>query len=119
MFHLRPGRYRIESRIGLENAVMIREFDVGPGAAGNLQLRHTAGQVTFAAPEDALGPRQIAYWEVLHPDGRLVWRSFAKNPSATLAAGTYEATMEIKKQRFSTKFSVAAGQVQTVTVGTN
>ncbi len=117
VFHLSPGRYRIESRIGRQNAVMIREFDVAAGAFGNLQLRHRAGQVKFAVPPEVPVQRQIAYWEVLDPAGRLVWRSFDSSPSATLAAGTYEATMETGKQRFSKKFSVTAGAAQTVILG--
>jgi len=116
VFHLAPGKYRIESRIGHQNAVMIREFDVGTAAAGSLELRHRAGQVSFAAPSAARRQRQIAYWEVLDPDNRLIWRSFAPSPTATLAAGTYKVTMATKEQQFSTDFIVVAGRTDTVTL---
>ncbi|MFY0613131.1 MAG: hypothetical protein JXQ99_16490 [Hyphomicrobiaceae bacterium] len=116
VFHLAPGKYRIESRVGHQNAVMIREFDVGVGRAGSLQLRHNAGQVLFAAPATARATRQFAYWEVLDPNNRLIWRSFEPTPSATLTAGAYTATMATKDEKFSTKFVVVAGRRDTVTL---
>lgn len=116
VFHLAPGKYRIESRIGLQNAVMIRDFDVGPGATGNLELRHRAGRIDFEPPAtvNATG-RQIIYWELLDDEGRVIWQSFEPTPSATLAAGTYTVRMSSKGRQYSTKLIVVAGQIQSVT----
>ena len=114
VFHLAPGKYRIESRIGHQNAVMIREFVVGNAAAGSLELRHRAGKVSFAVPKDLRDQRLIAYWEVLDPDNRLIWRSFESYPTATLNTGTYKVTMQTKDETFSTKFKVIAGRSDTV-----
>ncbi|MGI9479110.1 MAG: hypothetical protein ACR2PI_20570 [Hyphomicrobiaceae bacterium] len=119
VFHLAPGKYRIESRIGHQNAVMIREFDVGSAGAGSLELRHGAGKVSFAVPKDLRDQRLIAYWEVLDPDNRLIWRSFEPYPTATLNAGAYKVTMQTKDETFSTKFKVIAGRSDTVALHKN
>lgn len=112
-FHLAPGRYRIESRIGLQNAILVREFDVQQVGRGNLELRHDAGRVTFELPPELLA-RTNAYWQVTDRFGRQVWRSFALAPELVLAAGTYTAAVTVKKQRMSAKFVVVKGQQQTV-----
>ena len=116
VFHLVPGKYRIESRIGLQNAVMIRDFDVGPGASGNLELRHRAGRVDFSLPtEIGATLRQITFWELLDQESRTIWQSFAPSPSVTLAAGTYEVKMSSKGAHYSAKFAVVAGRIQAIT----
>jgi Ca-activated chloride channel family protein len=114
VFNLSPGKYRIESRIGLQNAVIIREFDVGAAAQGKLGLRHEAGQVSFALPANARPLGQNAYWEVLGPRGRLVWQTFASLPTLTLSTGDYTVTVETRRHRYSAKFAVVAGQSQAV-----
>ncbi|MBU2531193.1 MAG: hypothetical protein KKB37_00525 [Alphaproteobacteria bacterium] len=119
VFHLRPGRYRIECRIGLQNAVMIREFDVTRGARGKLELRHNAGMVEFAFPGDVSLTTGNAYWQVMDDGGRLVWQSFARDPHVFLAAGTYRVTVNAKKDRYEAKFAVVSGRRQTVQLGQN
>lgn len=116
VFRLPPGRYRIESRIDRQNAVLTREFDVGPGAVGSLKLRHRAGTVRFALPPELGAQRKMPYWEVLDGDGRLVWRAFDVAPSAVLAAGAYTVNLAVKNQRYTASFSVETGQTQTVAV---
>lgn len=116
VFRLPPGRYRIESRIDRQNAVLTREFDVGPGTTGSLKLRHRVGTVRFAPPSELGQQRQMPYWEVLDGEGRLVWRAFDLAPSAVLTAGSYRVNLAVKNQRFAADFSVETGQTQTVTV---
>jgi Ca-activated chloride channel homolog len=114
VFNLSPGKYRIESRIGLQNAVMIREFDVGAASQGKLELRHEAGLVSFSLPENAQPLGQNAYWEVLGGQGQLVWQTFASSPTLTLTAGNYTVAVETRQHRYGAKFAVVAGRSQAV-----
>ena len=117
VFHLVPGKYRIESRIDLQNAVMIREFDVGPGALGSLELRHRAGRVDFAFPAGGGGEAGAeigTYWEIVDEQGQLIWRAFGQARNVTLAAGAYQVSAEYKDQRYSAKFTVVAGRREAV-----
>lgn len=119
VFHLAPGKYRVESRIGLQNAVIVREFEVGPGAEGSLQLRHQAGQAALLLPAEARDRRQTPYWQIVDARKRLVWRTFDEAPAVTLEAGTYEAVAELGESTYSAKFVVSSGRDQTVQLTKN
>ena len=117
IFNLAPGKYRIESRIGLQNAVMIREFDVGASPFGSLELRHNAGRVELVAPDATSVLTKHVYWQVHDQDGQLIWRSFERSPSVVLGAGTYRATVDVDSVRHRTTFAVVAGYPQRVVAG--
>jgi hypothetical protein len=120
VFHLTPGKYRIESSIGQQNVTMIREFDVGTAPQGRLELRHEAGRVSFSLPGGSPDLRDNnAYWQFFDQDGRRIWRTFHASPKVLLLAGAYSATVSVKNTTYEAKFVVVAGQTQTVMLGTN
>ena len=116
VFYLAPGKYRIESRIGQQNAVIIREFDIARQGKGKLPLRHEAGSVTFTTPDGEAIADTTAYWELTDQSGRLVWRTIAASPVMTLAAGLYDVEVQSAQKTYRGKFLVVAGHDQTVTL---
>ncbi len=112
-FHLTAGKYRIESRIGQQNAVIVREFDIEGAGRGTLELRHEAGEISFTISGDST-VHDGTYWEVTDAAGRMVWRSFETAPKLVLAPGAYHASAAYKLERWSAKFIVVSGHQQTV-----
>jgi len=113
-FRLAPGKYRIESHIGRQNAIVVREFDVGGTGKGHLDLHHRAGEIVFSLSDGTPLVKEDAYWTVSDRAGRLVWRGFAKAPSLTLAVGEYIATVDLGKSQYQTNFAVVNGPRQSV-----
>jgi Ca-activated chloride channel family protein len=117
VFYLTPGMYRIESRLGHQNAVIVREFEIGRQRFGKLALRHEAGRVSFKLADDEPLVDSNAFWELRDRNQRLIWRTIAASPVMTLKAGLYTVLVEGAQKSYQAKFAVVAGHDQSVILG--
>lgn len=118
VFELTPGRYRIEARVGGQNAVVRRELDVRTEgeqrltldvAAGSVQLRSTGAGSSLQFGE--------VFWTILDPSGQPVWRTGQPEPLVVLAAGRYVARVEARGTRHERAFEIRAGDAARLDVG--
>ena len=116
-FELEPGPYRIESRIGTQNAVIVRDFEVTTAATGRLVLVHEAGSVKLGLQQAARA--KDIYWEIRDPEGQTIWRSLEAAPHVTLRAGRYSIIAEIEGQTSNTPVTIEAGRHLKVELGLN
>ncbi|MGI9423715.1 MAG: vWA domain-containing protein [Hyphomicrobiaceae bacterium] len=116
-FQLAPGPYRIESRIGAQNAVVVRDFEVTPAPAGKLTLQHDAGTIQLGV-DPKIDPREI-YWEIRTQDDTTIWRSLKRQPLVTLKAGNYRIVAEVDGQTSSNEITVDSGGHLNIRLGHN
>lgn len=116
-FKLAPGPYRIESRVGKQNATIVRDFEVTNAATGRLVLVHEAGSVELAVQQHTSA--KDIYWEIRNPQGQVIWRSLEAAPQVTLKAGQYSIISEIAGQTSKTPLTVKAGRHFKVELGLN
>jgi Ca-activated chloride channel family protein len=109
VFRLTPGRYRVRSRIGHQNAIMVREFEVTKGEAGEILLEHKAGTVKLTLDGGPPAGGRV-YWRVLDADGRPVWRTTDARPLAILKAGTYIVLADLGRAQYRDTVVVTSGQ---------
>jgi hypothetical protein len=114
VFYLTPGQYRIESRLGQQNAVIVREFEIGQQRYGKLALRHEAGRVSFKLADDEPLTDSNAFWELRDRNQRLIWRTIAASPVMTLKAGLYTVLVDGAQKSYRAKFAVVPGHDQSV-----
>lgn len=119
VFKLTRGRYRVRSQLGLQNATIIRDFEVSAGEAGELVLEHEAGSVHLAlnAAAAALGGSDDIYWRVLDSRGQPIWRSADKRPEAILKTGTYVVLADVGQSQFRDTVVVTTGQRVDLRIG--
>jgi Ca-activated chloride channel family protein len=114
---LAPGRYRVESHLGLVNAKAEREIDLKAGAQEVLMLEHQAGVVRLGLVEQpgAL-PVGDVFWEVKDAAGRIVWITSEAQPLGILQAGRYAVRAEIRDRRVERSIDVKAGDNRTIEI---
>ncbi len=115
-FYLVPGKYRIESRLGQQNAVIVREFEIGRQRYGKLELTHEAGRVAFELGDGGRLGDNNAFWTLTDRNQRLIWRTISASPEMTLKAGLYTVRVASEQKTYAAKFAVVAGHAQTVTL---
>lgn len=117
-FHVSAGRWRLESRIGLANAIVQREIDLKAGAREQLMLDLPAGVVRLRWLDGAGGnPLPDVAWEVREAAGRrIVWSSSQTEGRPVLLAGRYTVRAEVRDRRVERSFEVRAGEVRIVDI---
>ena len=116
-FELPRGRYRIESRIGQQNAVIVRDFEVDKTGTGELTLVHEAGTVQLGVK--ASPPPNRIYWEVRDRNERIVWRSLENSSFVTLQSGDYLLLAEVDNQLSRIPLKIESGRHLNVELGRN
>ncbi|MGI9523645.1 MAG: vWA domain-containing protein [Hyphomicrobiaceae bacterium] len=106
---LSPGAYRIESRIGDHNAVVLREFEVSSAPSGELMLEHDAGRVRLSSEEGSVDGD--VSWVVRDRTGRTLWRTFKPSAELTLKASRYEILAELPDRSVLNAITLESGQV--------
>lgn len=112
---LAPGRYRIDARIGTQNAKLAREVEIKAGAEVALALEIPAGRVELKLAAGGLASADMV-WEVADRTGAVVWRSMQPRPRGWLAPGRYEARLAGRDRVRSASFEVRAGDKTVVEV---
>lgn len=109
VFRLVPGRYRIRSQIGHQNAAVVRDFEVAAIPAGELPIEHDAGTLRLSlAP--GVTSRTDVYWRVMDRAGRAIWRADSATVDAVLKAGTYAITVDAGRASFQATAVITSGQ---------
>ncbi len=117
LFYLVPGKYRIESQLGQQNALIVRDFEIGRQRYGKLGLTHDAGHVSFELGDGAKLADNNAFWALRDQNQRLIWRTITASPRMTLKAGLYTVHVASDQKTYAAKFAVVAGHDQTVVLG--
>ncbi len=105
-FALTPGHYRVECRIGNQNAVVVRDFEVGSAPKGRITLEFDVGTVSLTVDDQT----NDVYWQIRDQTGRTVWRSVEPAPKMALKSGHYTVIAEIGNDRTQSQISVESGQ---------
>ena len=116
-FELPRGRYRIESRVGQQNAVIVRDFEVEKTGTGELTLVHEAGTVQLGIKANP--PPKSIYWEVRDQNERIVWRSLENSALVTLRSGSYLLLAEVNNQVNRIPMKVESGRHLNFELGRN
>lgn len=116
-FELSPGPYRIEARIGSQNAVVVRDFEVTDAPTGKIDLVFDAGTVALRVAGG--GETGDIFWQVRDSNGRTVWRTMASSPRMTLKAGRYAIVADIGEQRAQGEIVVEGGRHIDIEIGRN
>ncbi len=111
------GRYRIESRLGGENAVESVEVEILPGSSHTLTFEHKAAEIRLSLTGKQGGPALSGViWTVLAGDGAVVTTTQDFAPKLMLKPGTYRAIAQRGGKVFSHEFVAGANAVQSVEV---
>lgn len=118
MIELNPGRYRIEARVGAQNAIAVREVEFRAGTESQLDLATGAGSIRLKLPGGlgSLGFGEV-FWQVRNETGQTVWRTSQMEPLLVLAPGRYTALVEMRDKLLERTFDVRAGDSRTIEVG--
>lgn len=112
---LAPGRYRIDARIGSQNARLVREVEIKPGAEVTLPVDIPAARVELKLAAGGLASADMV-WEVADRTGAVVWRSMVNRPRGWLAPGRYEARLTGRDRVRTAGFEVRAGDKTVIEV---
>ncbi len=119
IFIVSPGRYRIEARIGGQNAVAVREVDVRTAPPDQqLELDTGAGgiQLKISGANGGLGLGDV-YWQIFSDRGEPVWRTGQAEPLMALGPGRYRARAELRDRTLEQSFDVRSGDSRVIEVG--
>lgn len=118
LIELNPGRYRIEARVGAQNAIAVREVELKGGTESQLDLATGAGSIRLKLP-GALGSLGFGevFWQIRNETGQTVWRTSQLEPLLVLASGRYTALVEMRDKLLERTFDVRAGDNRTFEVG--
>lgn len=109
VFHLPPGKYRVEARISGKSIGATGSVDLAPGRDVTAEIRLESGEVSVAAAAGAL------YWRVKDSRGRTVMHSGSGTArTERLAPGTYELIADGARPQM---FELKAGERQELHVG--
>lgn len=119
VIELSPGRYRVEARLGAQNAVAVREVDLR-AAAGEQRLDLDTGagrvQLKLAGENAGLGLGEV-YWQILTEQGVAVWRTGQPEPVIALLAGRYIVRVSSRERSHERAVDVRVGDNGTIEVG--
>jgi Ca-activated chloride channel family protein len=117
ILELTPGQYRIESRIGTQNAVAVRDVELKSGTEQRIVLEQPAGFVRLRLGEAGGAPVTAdVFWRISDAAGRLVWRTGQFEPQLVLAAGRYVVRAELRDRVVEQRFEVRAGETRRIDV---
>ncbi|MEO1609859.1 MAG: VWA domain-containing protein [Pseudomonadota bacterium] len=105
-FDLFPGRYRIEARVGKQNAVTVRNFETTPSPDGKIVLDLDAGTVALKTPQ--LYPDTS--WEIRDAADQTIWRTMKAQPTLTLKSGRYKVIAEVKNEILTRDILIESGR---------
>ena len=116
-FQLAAGRYRIESQLGGQNALAVREIDVRPGARERITIEHAAGVVRLKlVSSSGKLPVGDLHWDIRNGRDESIWRTVQQEPRAVLAAGRYKVRIESRDRRFESAFEIKTGESRTIEI---
>ncbi len=116
---LNPGRYRIEARVGAQNAVAVREVELRASPSEQrLDMDVGAGrvQLKLASAGSGLGFGEV-YWQIQNERGESIWRTGQAEPVLALAAGRYVVKADSREHSHERTFEVRNGDNVTIEVG--
>lgn len=116
-FDLAPGRYRIETRLGGQNAIARRDVEVRGDGEQRIAMDPPAGSVQLrVAGASSLQFGEVS-WTIVDSSGWAVWRTGQPEPQLVLAAGRYIAQIEARGSRYERAFEVRPGDVSRIDIG--
>ena len=107
---LNADTYHIVSYYGKANAVVSADVQIQPGKLIEVQMLHSAAEITLKLVNEALGEALIGTtWSVFTKNGEIVAEGNGAFPSHVLATGEYEVVSEHRGKNFKKIFKVEAG----------
>ena len=111
---LPAGRYRIESRIGLGNAIGRREVELEAGNPEEVTLELAAGAVRLRLLDASGAPVSDVAWDIRDNSGRVVWSASQTEARPLLLAGRYIVKAEARDRRVEHALDIRAGETKTL-----
>lgn len=118
-FVLPPGRYRVEARLGSQNAGTEQDVVLASGSKTESAVIFNASQIALRLAGTGYGGLAggDTYWEIAHVDSRASWRTTEVEPKVVLAPGRYTVRAESRDRRFKAEFTVGPGEQRMIEVG--
>ncbi len=113
---LPAGAYRIEARVGSQNAVVMRDVELQAGRTTQLALELPAARATLRLMEPLAGAGDVV-WEVRDESGRSVWRGTQAEPRLVLAPGRYSVRVSVRDKRIERSLTLRTGESRGLEVG--
>jgi Ca-activated chloride channel homolog len=110
---LPSGRYRVEGRYGLMNAVSTREVEIKAGQVQQLQLEPQVALLRLRLPGAAVNE---IWWDIRDETGKAVWTDGQTEAVANLLAGRYIVRAETRDKRYERPVELRAGESKTLEI---
>ncbi len=114
VIELVAGDYRVESRFLDGNAAAVSDVSIKPGMMSAVEFHHNAGIARLAHDEGVAGP---VSWVISSGTGEVISISDMATRDIVLKPGHYAASAKFNGNDFETEFDLAAGEMQTITLG--
>ena len=111
---LSAGKYRIESRMGLGNAIAITDVEIRPGITSALEINHNAGIAHLSYQGSSI--RAVA-WQIKQGAIVLVTGINGSEANLVLRPGDYVAVAQVGGETIATNFTIIDGQLREVVIG--
>jgi Ca-activated chloride channel family protein len=113
---LPAGRYRVESRLGGQNARISREIDIRAGAPASMAFEHLAASVQLKLATILSAGSGDVLWNIRDAQDRSIWQSMQAQPRAYLSAGRYKIIAESRDRRGRAEIEVKSGDTRVIEV---
>lgn len=109
------GRYRVEGRYGLLNALTVREVEIRSGQGQQLVLEHQAAGLRLLLTAAGGGLPDVL-WVVRDEGGRAVWTTGQSEAAAVVQAGRYTVRAETRDKRYERAVELRPGEIKAVEI---
>jgi hypothetical protein len=111
---LAAGQYRIESRLGDGNAIVVADVRVKPGRMSAIEVRHIAGlaRLSYVGASSAK-----VVWDIKHEGGEKITSKTGLSYAIALQPGIYLAEAHVNGEMLSARFKISAGEERDILLG--
>ncbi len=111
---LTAGKYRVESRMGLGNAIAVTDVEIRPGITSALEINHNAGVALLSYQGPSLA---TVAWQIMQGQAVLVTGIKGAQANLVLRPGDYVAVAQVGGETIATNFTIIDGQLRDVVIG--
>jgi hypothetical protein len=114
LLKLPAGQYRVESRMGEGNAIVVTDVRIRPGKMSAVEVSHKAGlaRLNFVG-----APETPVTWDVRPIDGVKIASLSGISQKLALMPGTYLAEAHANGEILTAKFKIVAGEARDIMLG--
>ena len=112
---LEAGPYRVTGKVGLVNISTSADVVIKPGAETRIELQQRAALMALRFGDGTANATDVL-WEILSPDGSVLWSTVGQAPVVPLAPGDYEIRVSRSGREQTAKVILEANDRKTVDI---